>query len=449
MTEDGYEVPQNMSAERAVLGGILLEPLALPAVLSLGLEPGHFYADAHAIVFEAMVEMGAAAQPIDQVTLRDWIVGAGGSAKLARLGVNGVWGDEFLLGLTDVIPTIANIEAHARIVQEKATRRRLRQVLLRGAVRAVQGEIEDAHEAAREALGLQLEEREVVLQGRDCVQLALYRAPEAQATELAKAGFPAMDAAYRGLRRSTMAVLGGRTNSGKSLLMLAWALHCARTGLRPAIVSLEDAEDIWGERLAYQLVPTLNEERLRARQRDMDMQAEAAQALLLAERAGLAFAFKLNQPLRSVLRAVRALCKAGHRVIFVDYLQAIRFGVSGAKRAEVVSDAAQQLKAICQEFGAVLVLGSQTRRPDAAKPFAEPNAHELKESGDIENMAEVVIMLWKTSDESDAKHLGKVAKVKWSPRRPRFELKLAPNGALVDIEPYVPPAETTRGWGRA
>src|SRR5688572_31269630 len=114
----GSRVPPNdLGAERAVLGGVLLENEALNVVLELPLSAEDFYSDAHSRIYEAMSTLFAAGQPVDTVTLRD---------RLATSNLlHAVGGDEYLLGLTNTIPTVSNIEAHAKIVREKAIVRRL------------------------------------------------------------------------------------------------------------------------------------------------------------------------------------------------------------------------------------------------------------------------------------------------------------------------------------
>ena len=100
-----------------MLGGILLENEALNVVTELPLRPGDFYKDAHNTIYEVMLALFGAGQPVDTVTLREKLATAG---QLPRVG-----GDEYLLSLTDTIPTVANIEAHAKIVLEKAVVRRV------------------------------------------------------------------------------------------------------------------------------------------------------------------------------------------------------------------------------------------------------------------------------------------------------------------------------------
>src|SRR5262245_1274766 len=113
----GRVPPNDLNAERAVLGGILLENEALNVVTELPLRAVDFYKDAHGSIFEAMLALFGEGQPVDTVTLREKLATTG---KLARVG-----GDEYLLALTDTIPTVANIEAHAKIVLEKAVVRRV------------------------------------------------------------------------------------------------------------------------------------------------------------------------------------------------------------------------------------------------------------------------------------------------------------------------------------
>src|SRR5262245_20021265 len=109
--------PNDLGAERAVLGGILLENDALNVVTEIPLTAEDFYSDAHARIFEAMAALFASGQPVDAVTLRERL--ATGN-KLHAVG-----GDEYLFSLTNTIPTVSNIEAHGKIVREKAIIRRL------------------------------------------------------------------------------------------------------------------------------------------------------------------------------------------------------------------------------------------------------------------------------------------------------------------------------------
>ena len=113
---EGRIPPHSLEAERAVLGGILLDNASLNSVLEM-LTADDFYAVGHQEMFRVMCELFARGEPLDTVTVRAGLVN---KSKLQLAG-----GDEYLLGLTNTIPTVANIEAHSRIVREKSVVRRL------------------------------------------------------------------------------------------------------------------------------------------------------------------------------------------------------------------------------------------------------------------------------------------------------------------------------------
>ncbi len=139
-------MPHDLAAERAVLGGVLLDNRGLAAVLELQLQARHFYRDAHGMIFDAMLELFAASSPIDSITLRDSLASA---ERLTKVG-----GDEYLLSLTDQIPTIENVRAHAQIVIEKAERRHFFHSLTVAQVAVLDEDraLNDARDIARDAV---------------------------------------------------------------------------------------------------------------------------------------------------------------------------------------------------------------------------------------------------------------------------------------------------------
>lgn len=311
-------------------------------------------------------------------------------------------------------------------------------------------QLDAAQEHARDAIAEAPRARVRVLSALDVAMVAASAAHKSaqNGASVIRSGLPMLDDAYGGLPRGTMLTVGGVTGSGKSSLMLNIALWLARNGHRPGIVSVEDSDAMVGGRVLSH-VANVHPQQLQSAQLDFDGSRELERGIELARSIGIAFAFVENRPLHDVLTAVRDLL-TNHRcdVIMVDYIQAIRLGHSGAKRAELVSDAAQALKGECQQHGVPLLLGSQLNRASKDRPYAEPSARDLKETGDLENMSDVVLVLWKTSDDDDARALGKVAKCKWSPKRPRFELTRSQTGALVNLIPYYPPQEPSNGNGR-
>lgn len=247
-------------------------------------------------------------------------------------------------------------------------------------------------------------------------------------------GYQVLDDAITGLRPRTLMVIGGGTNAGKSQLCLGMACNMVdRRRFTVGIVSCEDEATIWGERLLA-LESGVDVEQITSGSPSRDTLAAAAAAVERAKTRGLHFAYALNRPLADVLFAIRSLASKGCRVIMVDYLQAVALPeAKGGRYDLVVKNALQSIKGLTQSLGVALVVASQFSRPEKAKPFAEPFMTSLKESSALEQSAEVIALLWKTGDGEDAQTLGKVAKVKWSGRRPRFVVERSPRGMIAGL----------------
>ena len=321
-------------------------------------------------------------------------------------------------------PLADNLRALAR-------RRRKFEALQRAAAALHRGEEEAAHEHVVSVTSEQTEQRTgEYLASHEVVWAAVdeeRRSREEGSSR--RTGFVVLDRAIGNLRAKTMTVVGGTTGSGKSSLMLAMAMNQARRGLSVGIVSCEDAEAVWGERVFGHIEDAQLEN---ASDEAADRAARAAAQLELH------FAFELGRPLKDVLRAIRHLVTRHKcQVIYVDYLQAIG-DPQKTDRRHFIANAAARIKAQCQELGATLVLASQVSRPSKEKPFGEVFTSDLKESGDIENMAEVVALIWKNGDKDNSLTLGKVAKIKWSPHRPRFQIQRSAAGSIVGV--MQPPA---------
>lgn len=320
-----------------------------------------------------------------------------------------------------------------------AQARRMREHARLAAEAAEQLNLEGAQEHAREVLGEQERAQVKLLSLHGSALMAVHSARKAESGGLIRRipfGYPLLDVALKGgMRPATMAIIGGRTGAGKSSLMLGSAILQANAGIRVGIVSCEDSADIWGERAIghFAHVPT---DELIGQQLAFGSGGELERVLERLASIGVQLSYPLNRPLHDVLAAMRALIADGCTVIYVDYVQAILFSGRG-DRKDLVREATQVLKAECQQHGVVLVLGSQLSRADKRDRFGEPHESDLKETGDLENMTEVVVLLWKSSDAEDAQALGKVTKVKWSGRRPRFELQRDDvTGVLRNLLPY-------------
>jgi replicative DNA helicase len=253
----------------------------------------------------------------------------------------------------------------------------------------------------------------------------------------------------------SLVVVGGQTGAGKSSLVLLLADAYEHMGEPAGIVSLEDPEHVWGERLIARAagVSVAEVERRGGITRDeRDRAIEAVERLRTSK---TRWALLDQYDHLEVLTKMRRLVSQGARAVFVDYLQLMNHrSLRGAPRAVMMAEIAKDLKSEAKRLNVPLFLCSQIRRPESqvAKSW-EPTMHHLKESGDIENMAEGIVLLWKESDQDHARTLGKIAKLKSGSRRPRFELIRDHAGAITNllvVEPPPPkrPGESTVGrWG--
>jgi replicative DNA helicase len=249
-------------------------------------------------------------------------------------------------------------------------------------------------------------------------------------------GFPLLDDAIKGFLAGGLHILGGRRGSGKSSLMLAMALHQARKlGLTVGIISVEDPREIWGAR-ALAMFSGVDSSALIGQQLGFESEPVLERALCELERVRVLMCYRIDRKLPDIRDAFRTLAHQGCGIIYVDYLQAISFDVR-TDRKLVIADAAAKLKGEADQAGIPLVLGSQMSRADKRQRFTEPFDDELKETGEIENKAEVIVLLWNSGDDESATAHGKVTKVKWGGRKPRFDIVRNPtSGALTNLAPF-------------
>lgn len=247
--------------------------------------------------------------------------------------------------------------------------------------------------------------------------------------DLVPLGIRAVDEAIGGMYPGTGVIIAAATGIGKSSIALHGALRAAEEGVPVGIVSIEDGPDVIGVRLLSWKsgVPTLD---IRRGTLDPDQLQRLDKARVALEAMEYpVMAYPVGRPIEDVEDVLRAMGEAGIRLVYIDYLQKIRGG-NQDRRNEVAGNFTR-MQRICYDRGMVPVIISQLSR--GFDPDRPPSIHMLKESGDLENEARLIILLWRDTKEPDKLQL-KVGKSTFGGERVRAEYVRNKAGFLVEVK---------------
>ena len=389
--------PQNLEAEQSVLGSILLDNEVF-ATLEGRLQAGHFYKEGHRKIFRAMDALFRRGEPLDLVTLTE---------ELRQVGeLEGVGSVNYLIGLAESVPTAAYAENYARIVREKAVLREL----IAASGQIMQSAFDQSmpleqilDKAEANIFELASSKRSHHFSGMsnlvhdtfEHIQ-ELFNNPDPVSG--LRTGFKELDTLTAGLQPSSLNVLAARPSMGKTSLALTMGQHAAlREGVTVGIFSLEMS--------ALQLVTRMlcsearvDMSRVRNGQlSDRDFQRLADTAGRMAE--GRIFiddnADLTVMELRS--RARRLMAEHDLGLIIVDYLQLMSGtgGHTGENRQQEISTISRGLKALARELDVPVLVLSQLSRAVEARPNKRPMLSDLRESGAIEQDADLVMFIYR------------------------------------------------------
>jgi replicative DNA helicase len=388
--------PQNLEAESSVLGGILLENDAINVVLEL-LRPEDFYRESHRKIFRAMIELSDRSEPADVITLSECLKG--------RSELEAVGGTAYLVSLADFVPTAANIAYYARIVREKAILRSLITCATAIATRGYeeQGNVEEFLDSAEKVI-FDISEKKIkasfVSVGemiKDTLRTVEKLYERKEMITGVSTGYEDLDKITAGLQPADLIIVAGRPGMGKTAFALNVAAHAAFNGTGAAIFSLEMAK----EQLVLRMLCSearVNSSKVRSGylgERDFPLLAKAAGKLHDAP------IYIDDTPAISVLelrakarRLVRDRSKKIGLVV-VDYLQLMR-GMGGASnREQEISEISRSLKALAKELNVPIIALSQLNRKVEDRTGRKPQMSDLRESGAIEQDADVIMFIYR------------------------------------------------------
>ena len=402
--------PQSLEAEVSVLGGILLENEAFNRVLEV-LGEEDFYRESHRKIFSALIQLYEHNEPADLITLSEVLK--------KRNALEDVGGVEYLNSLVNSVPTAANISYYAKIIKEKSI---LRKVINR-ATEIISlgyegsGDVDDFLDQAERSI-FEISEDRVrpsFYPIKDIIK-ASFRTIEKlyekrQLITGVPTGFAKLDELTSGLQPADLIIVAGRPSMGKTALALNITQHAAiEGGIPSAIFSLEMAK----EQLALRMLCSeakVDAHRLRGGfLSDSDWPRLTRAAGSLSE----APIFIDDTPSLSALemRAKSRRLKAEHHLglVVVDYLQLMRGRADSERREQEISEISRSLKALAKELNIPVIALSQLNRRVEDRGDRRPQLADLRESGAIEQDADVIIFLYRDevyNKSEDNPHKGK------------------------------------------
>ncbi len=387
--------PQNLEAEKGVLGSIFLEPSVILKVVEI-LSPEDFYREAHAEIYRAMLSLFERHEPIDLITVHDELS--------ARGTLEEVGGAVYLAELAGMLPTSAHAVHYAQIVKEKALLRRLIRTATEIAARAYEASepVEDLLEAAEKAIFelRSYSEREGFKNIKDLIKETIRQLEKLhQRPELitgVPTGFTEFDHLTAGLQPGDLVIVAGRPSMGKTSFALNIACYAAaEAGVPVAIFSLEMSR----EQLAARMLCAEAKVNLQSLRTGNLSESEWQRLTFAANKLTRAPIFVDDTPALSVLdlraKARRLMSEHGLGLIIIDYLQLLQSRERRERREQEISEISSSLKAMAKEFNVPVVALSQLNRRVEERPDKRPQLADLRESGAIEQDADLIVFIYR------------------------------------------------------
>ncbi len=403
--------PQNLEAEQSVLGSMLIEKEAILKACEI-LSADDFYREAHRIIFDAIVDVFERGEAVDLITV---------SERLRQLGKIEAVGDiPALAALANMVPTAANVEYYARIVEEKAVLRRL--------ISAGTEIVRMGYEAQQEPEELLDQAEQMVFrisrrrssQGYHSIKDVLVEAFEhiesiytnKEGITGIPTGFKEIDMLTSGLQKSDLIVIAARPSMGKTMLCLNIARNAAvLRGVPVVIFSLEMSKEQMAQRLLC-MEAGVDSQRLRTGYLQEGDWGRLSRAFGQLSEAPI---FIDDTPNLSVMemRAKSRRIKAEHDLglVVIDYLQLMQMKGRVESRQQEISEISRSLKALARELKVPIIAASQLSRAVESRVDKRPLLSDLRESGAIEQDADVVAFIYRDeyyNRESEKRNIAEI-----------------------------------------
>ena len=387
--------PQQLEAEQSLLGGILIDNDGLPAAFEV-LRGDEFYRDSHRVIFRVIQELFEKNEPIDLITVADLL---SEKSQLEAVG-----GATYLATLVDTVPSATNVGAYAKIVNEKALLRRLIQAANEISAWCYGGgkSVEEVLDHAEASIFSITENRirSSYSPIKEIVKKSIETIESLQENRELVTGVPChyvdLDKLTAGFQRSDLIIIAARPSMGKTALALNIARNAAlQSGVPVGIFSLEMSK----EQLAMRLLcaeARVDSHKIRT---GFLSQQECAKMITAAGSFMEAPLYIDDTPAISTLelraKARRMMADRGLGLVVVDYLQLMRGREGTERREQEISEISRGLKALAKELNIPVIALSQLNRKVEERNNKRPQLSDLRESGAIEQDADVIAFIYR------------------------------------------------------
>lgn len=403
--------PQNIDAEQSVLGAILIDREAIYKVMRI-LQPGDFYRESHRIIYESMLLLNESGSPVDMITLSDQLRQQGDLEKVGGVAA--------IAMLAEMVPTAANVEYYARIVEEKS--------LLRSLINLSTRIASMGYEEQEEPEKLITEAEQMIM------ALGNRRASQAFFTikEILLKVFPHLEFLYNnrgvitgvptsfadldqiccGFQPGDFIILAGRPSMGKTSLGLCIGYNAAlKHNIPVGVFSLEMSKEQLAQRILC-AEAKVDQQRLRNGTLDEDDWLKLHETAGKLSKAPIYIDDTPGISIRQLRAKARQLkAEKGLGLIIIDYLQLLQGSRRAENRQQEISEISRSLKGLAKELQIPVLALAQLSRSVEQRPNKRPVMSDLRESGSLEQDADIVMFIYRDeyyNPESEKKGIAEV-----------------------------------------
>lgn len=394
MSEIRHELPHDLGAEKALLGCLLIDNQSFDEISDINLTKDDFYHPQYSIIFESLRDLHLESQPIDIVTVSSKLNDHG---KLEKIG-----GQTALINICDEIGSSANVEHYAKLIKQKAV---LRDVV-RTATRVMQTGTNFSGDVEAFLADVEASFFKLTAQSKNNKMISLKEALYENLKELERparakgevtgvtTGFNSIDARLLGLQPGQLIIMAARPGMGKTALALNWAVAAAAK--HPGAVAVFSYEMMYAE-LSMRLLSSescVDSRKLKTKDfNEMDLRAISGAIQKLSN-----LKLYINDNGATNLIDIRSYCRKlkseqGLTMIVIDYLQLMPMHVKKQNREQEIAELSRGLKMMASELQVPIVALSQLNRSAAARTDRRPQLQDLRESGSLEQDANMVVLI--------------------------------------------------------